>query len=126
MSSSLPVPSPAQRALLEARARYMRHHPTPSEARLFAAIRGRRLGVAFRRQQVVGTFIVDFLARGERLVVEVDGDANHALRESADAARDRKLHRAGYFVVRLPASTVDRDLRRALQLVQVGIAGARR
>jgi very-short-patch-repair endonuclease len=104
----------------------MRHHPTPSEARLFAVIRGRRLGVAFRRQQVVGNFIVDFLARKERLVIEVDGDAYHTERRAADAARDRKLRRAGYFVVRLSASMVERDPKRSLQLIQVGIAYCRR
>jgi very-short-patch-repair endonuclease len=40
----------------------MRAALTDSEARLWAAIRGRRLGVAFRRQVVIETFIVDFLA----------------------------------------------------------------
>lgn len=59
--------------LLEGRARVFRHHPTASEARLWQAIRGRRLGVAFRRQVVIGGFIVDFAAHKQRLVLEVDG-----------------------------------------------------
>jgi hypothetical protein len=47
------------RALSE-RAAGMRHSPTPSEARLFEAVRGGRLGVSFRRQvPVLGKYIVD-------------------------------------------------------------------
>src|ERR1051326_2322384 len=37
-------------AELEARARSMRHSPIASEELLFQTVRGRRLGVAFRRQ----------------------------------------------------------------------------
>ena len=105
----------AGRALLKARARIMRHHPTLSEQLVWSAIRGGRLGVAFRRQQVVGQFIVDFLCTTLRLVIEVDGDAYHATRVRADIARDRKLARAGYTVLRIPASLVKRDLARAVE-----------
>jgi very-short-patch-repair endonuclease len=52
------------------------------------------------------------------LIVEVDGDLYHQQRASADAARDRKLVRAGYTVVRIPASLVERDLGAATALVQ--------
>lgn len=100
-------------------------HPTASEALLFSALRGKRLGVSFRRQQVVlGFYIVDFLARSAKLVVEVDGDAYHETRTSADAARERKLVRAGYTVVRVPASLVGRNLPRAVEIVRVGLATA--
>src|SRR5690606_27964289 len=44
-----------------------------SEAALWRRLRGRRLGVQFRRQVVLGSFVVDFLAPSARLVVEVDG-----------------------------------------------------
>jgi very-short-patch-repair endonuclease len=96
----------------------MRFNPTASEVLLFSAIRGRRLGVSFRRQQVVGSHIVDLLARKARLIVEVDGDAWHEHRSAADAARDRKLVRAGYTVLRIPASLIERDLAAATALVQ--------
>ncbi len=96
----------------------MRFHPTPSEALLFRAIRGGRLGVTFRRQVVLGDFIVDFLARKARLVVEVDGDALHNSSHARDAARDRKITRMGFRVVRIPASVVNSDLARAVAMVR--------
>jgi very-short-patch-repair endonuclease len=90
----------------------MRHAPTTSEARLFEWVRGKRLGVAFRRQvPVLGRYIVDLLAPELRLVVEIDG-AYHLERGEADARRDRALVRAGYHVLRLDAELVmtDREL----------------
>lgn len=122
--SSLYSSSVARRALLDERARFMRSHPTHSEQLLWSAIRGGRLGVAFRRQQVIGQFIVDFLCPALKLIVEVDGDIYHASRVRADAARDRKLVRAGYTVLRIPASVVEKDLARALERVRVAVARA--
>jgi very-short-patch-repair endonuclease len=96
----------------------MRKAPTPSEARLFEAVRGGRLGVAFRRQvPVLGRYIVDLLAPELRLVVEIDGPY-HRERQAADARRDRALVRAGYRVLRLEAELVASDLPAALALVR--------
>ena len=106
----------ASRVLVE-RAAQMRHAPTASEARLFEALRGGRLGIGFRRQvPVLGRFIVDLLAAEVRLVVEVDG-GYHAQRACADARRDRALGRAGYRVLRVEAELVMRDLEAAVARV---------
>ncbi len=96
----------------------MRFAPTSSEARLFEALRGGRLGVAFRRQvPLLGRFIADLFAPEVRLVVEVDG-GSHADRQAADARRDRALVRAGYRVLRLEAALVMGDLGEAVARVR--------
>ena len=95
----------------------MRQAPTDSEARIWRALRGSQLGVAFRRQVPLLGFIADFYAPTARLIVEVDG-GYHARRVSADARRDRKLACAGYRVVRLQAELVMRDLPAALLAVR--------
>jgi len=87
----------------------MRHVPTPSEARLWEALRGGQLGVVFRRQVVVGEYIADFCAPAVRLVVEVDG-GYHTEREQLDAQRDERLRRLGYCVVRVSSEEVGREL----------------
>jgi very-short-patch-repair endonuclease len=110
--------SPRRSELLAGRAALMRGCPTSSEALLWSALRGRRLGVRFVRQAVVGRFIVDFLAREARLVVEVDG-RYHAGRRKADARRDAMLARWGYRVVRVDAELVERRL-----LCAVGVVAA--
>jgi very-short-patch-repair endonuclease len=78
--------------------------------------RGGRLGVSFRRQVLIGPYIVDFLARRQRLIIEVDG-GYHVGRGSADARRQRWLERQGYRVVRLPAAAVLHDTVAAVRTV---------
>ena len=103
--------------LLAERAHALRAAPTLEEALLWDALRGRRLGVAFRRQTVLlGRYIVDFYAPAARLAVEVDG-GYHRDRKRADARRDWVLERAGYRVLRLPVELVRLELARAVERV---------
>jgi very-short-patch-repair endonuclease len=108
-----------QRAVVKARARAMRPAPTASEAVLWAALSGRKLGVTFRRQVPLlgGRYITDFYAAEARLVVEVDG-AWHATRRAADARRDSALQVAGCRVVRLEAELVLQDLGAAVERIR--------
>ena len=81
------------------RARELRKFSTEAEARLWAALRSRRLGgVKFRRQFPLGPFIVDFASTRHRLVIEADG-GQHADSE-ADQARTRWLEARGWRVLR--------------------------
>ena len=106
-----------RRLLLEARARFHRSALNGPEQALWSAVSGGKLGVYFRRQVVIGPFIVDMLASSLGLVVEVDG-RGHALRRARDARRDEKLRRLGYVVLRLDAGLVMRDLSRAVARVK--------
>jgi len=106
-----------RQSVLTERATAMRRAPTLSEARIFDAVRGGQLGIAFRRQvPLLGRFIVDLLALEVKLVIEIDGLC-HARTASADARRDRALARAGYSVLRLDAELVMRDLGAAVARV---------
>src|SRR5687768_13531998 len=115
------TPGLARQVLLEQQAHFMRVHPAPSEALLWSQLRGRQLAVQFRRQVVIGAHIVDFCAPAVWLIVEVDGDAYHAERVAADGRRDGKLVAAGYRVLRLPASLVERRLEEAVRLVRAAL-----
>ena len=54
----------------------------------------------FRRQQVIGPYIVDFYCAQARLVIEVDGES-HVGRGNSDAARDSYLESHGLRVLRI-------------------------
>ena len=106
---------------LEQRAWHHRQALTPSEARLWHALRSRQLGVQFRRQvPLCGRYIADFLASQARLIVEVDGSSLR-LRQQADARRDRMLARHGFRTLRIPAELVMRDLVAAVGLVRAAL-----
>ena len=109
--------------LLELRARDMRSHAPDSAQALWRQLRRSQLGPRFRREVPIpeARCIADFLAPAERLVVEVDGPC-HQRRRHADACRDRRLQRAGYRVLRLPAELVQRDLPAALAMIREALA----
>jgi very-short-patch-repair endonuclease len=72
---------------------------TDAEHQLWSALRGHRLnGLSFRRQALIGRFIVDFVCHERRLVIEVDG-GQHA-ENARDVERDRWLTSKGYRVLR--------------------------
>jgi very-short-patch-repair endonuclease len=112
-------------ALLAGRAAVHRGALTVSEARLWASLRGSRLGVGFRRQFVVGRYIADFCVPVLRLVVEVDG-GYHAERGGADGRRDRDMRRLGYRVVRVPHEAVMQRHDAVLRLIRVAVLVQRR
>ena len=108
----------ARSVLLVSRARRMLHAPTASEEALWRALRGGALGVAFKRQVVLGErYIADFFAPAVGLVVEVDGGVHRGSR-AADRRRDEKLRRLGYRVVRVDAALALRDGGAAAAVVQ--------
>jgi very-short-patch-repair endonuclease len=113
--------SPFQGLTLKQRARVMRHSPTESEAALWRLLKGRQLGVSFKRQVPLLGYIVDFYASEVKLVVDVDG-GYHAERVALDAKRQRRLERAGYRVVRVESETVLQQPATALASVQEWLA----
>ncbi len=101
--------SPAQAQILEERARKMRGQPTRGEEWLWRRLSGSKTGFAFRRQLVIGPYIVDFACTKVRLVVEVDGEY-HVGRERHDARRERRLQELGWSVLRVADHSVIQDL----------------
>jgi very-short-patch-repair endonuclease len=81
-------------------ASYSRHHSTQAEAKLWAYLRAHRLGgVHFRRQYVIGNYIVDFCAPRKLLIIELDG-SQHLDNEKHDEERTAFLSSKGYRVLR--------------------------
>ena len=81
------------------RARTLRSSMTDAERRLWAILRGDRMGTRFRRQLVIDRrFIADFCAPQVSLIVEVDGGQH--VDNPHDALRTAHLERRGYRVLR--------------------------
>ena len=83
-------------------ARGLRHTQTSAERALWAHLSSRRLaGVKFRRQQPIGSYIVDFVSFERKLIIEIDGGRHDeiAARER-DKERSAWLEGQGYRVLR--------------------------
>jgi very-short-patch-repair endonuclease len=82
-----------------ANARRLRLDSTDTERRLWYHLRSRQIeGAKFVRQERIGPYVVDFVCRELRLIVEVDG-GQHAT-DPRDAVRDAWLSNRGYRVLR--------------------------
>ena len=95
----------------------LRKNSTDAERLLWRHLRDRRLkGHKFRRQHVIGRYIVDFVCPIEKLIVEVDG-GQHASRLAYDACRTRYLASQGYRVARFWNHDVLRDVDSVLLVI---------
>lgn len=82
------------------RARELRQAQTPAEQALWQQLRAKRFaGFKFRRQQVLGTYIIDFVCFAQKLIVELDG-SQHAKAAEYDKRRDTWLEQQGFYVLR--------------------------
>ena len=107
-----------------AQARSMRGHPTNIERRLWRFLRDRKLaGAKFRRQHLVGPYVVDFFCAEAHLIVELDGGGHAEPRGSArDAVRDRELRERGLRVLRFWDGDVARNLGGVLRTIFEALA----
>ena len=114
---------PGQRVTKEKlqRAKELRHDMTPAEKLLWQELRGNKLGVHFRRQQIIAGFIVDFYCHRAALVIEVDGDV-HDLQKEEDAKREKVLLEMGLKVVRFKNDEVVRELPEVVEKIKDFVA----
>ena len=110
---------PDRYGLLKELARENRKNQTLAESVLWEYIRDEALGVKFLRQHIIGDYIVDFLARSEGLIIEVDG-AYHAERHQMeeDAVRTEFLQSLGYRVLRFTNEQVLFDIDLVIQQIK--------
>jgi very-short-patch-repair endonuclease len=101
--------------LLTDRARHIRRHN--AELRLSGLLRSRPLKrYRFRRQHVVGPFIVDFICIEHAFIIELVNH-QHALGLPADSNRKLLLESLGFRVLRLWDSEVLSDPKTALRRI---------
>jgi len=100
-------------------ARRMRAEPTDAERVLWQRLRHdiKLVGSHFRRQVVIGPFIVDFASRRAKLVIELDG-GQHDWQQASDASRTRRIEAAGYRVLRFWNNDVLGNLEGVLSEIQ--------
>ncbi len=92
---------------------FLRENQTTSE-RMMARVLF-YLGCDVEPQQPVMGWIVDFLDRENRVVIEVDG-SSHTGHEDADAFRDERMREAGYRVIRIASWEVPHLMQQAARL----------
>jgi very-short-patch-repair endonuclease len=107
----------------KARARSLRASQTSAEAKLWQALRNRRLARwKFRRQHPIDRYIVDFVTLDGRLIVEVDGVTHSTPAEiKRDRVRTKVLEACGFLVVRVSNTDVYENLEGVLEMIETSL-----
>ena len=93
--------NPTNYELLKEYSKEMRQHPTEGENALWEMLRAKKMGEKFRRQHIIGDFIVDFVCLQKQLVIEVDGAYhNSPQQKELDELRNQILKEMGYIILR--------------------------
>ena len=101
-----------------AAARKLRKNSTKTENLLWQKLKNRQLAdFKFRRQQPVGSYILDFVNFEKRIVIEVDGGQHTNLKDK-DKKRDDWLKSEGFEVMRFWNNEVFENLDGVLQMIR--------
>src|SRR3954463_9153944 len=104
-------------------ARRLRRDSTDAERRLWYRLRSRQIdGAKFVRQEPIGPYVVDFVCRELRLIIEVDG-GQHAT-DLRDAVRDRWLSEQGYRILRFWNNDVLTNTQGVLEAIAAALSEA--
>ncbi len=82
---------------------------TDGERALWQKLSGKQLGVKFRRQHPLGSYVADFACLDPKLIVEIDG-GQHADQQEYDNRRTAFFGARGFDVLRFPANLPFADL----------------
>lgn len=100
-------------------ARTLRKNQTDAEKGLWRSLRNRQvLGCKFRRKQIIGPYIADFLSLEPKIVIEIDG-GQHAERQDEDQKRTEYLQSLGYRVLRFWNHEVLREPDSVLEAIRI-------
>jgi len=87
--------------LMKERVRHLRKNMTDAENRVWYFLRDRRFcDYKFVRQKIIGSYIVDFVCRQKKVIIELDG-GQHAEAVPYDEKRTKFLESKGYVVFRV-------------------------
>jgi very-short-patch-repair endonuclease len=105
---------------LKEKSRELRKNSTPGEIKLWnRLLKGKKcFGYQFNRQYVVEGFIVDFICRRLKIIIEIDG-YSHQFKVEKDEKRDTKLSEMGYQVLRFKESDVIQHFEQVVRAIEI-------
>lgn len=99
-------------------ARNLRKNSTEAEKVLWHRLKNKQMeGFKFRRQQIIGRYVVDFVNFERKLVIELDG-SQHIIEKKRDRERDHWLQTQGFEVLRCWNNEIFENLDGVLEVVR--------
>jgi len=99
-------------------AKSLRKRPTDAEKRLWRHLKSKQInGLKFRRQEPIGTYIVDFVCFEKRLIIELDG-GQHASQQAQDQERESWFMSQGFITLRFWNNEVLANIEGVLEVIR--------
>ena len=97
---------------LKQNARNLRKHMTSQELKFWAIVKNRQFhNLRFLRQYTIGNYIVDFICRSRKIIIEIDGGQHNQEKDIAyDNNRTAYLESKGYKVYRFWNNDIDNNI----------------
>ncbi|TCC92070.1 imidazole glycerol phosphate synthase subunit HisF [Pedobacter frigiditerrae] len=103
-------------------ARALRNRVTESESLLWEQLKGKQLGLKFRRQHPISIYIADFYCHEIKLSIELDGGIHNEPEVLAnDIERQRNLEELGITVIRFTNNQLHNNLNSVLDKIKQAI-----
>ena len=105
--------------ILSDRRKELRKNQTRAEEKLWWYLRDKRLGAKFRRQHSIGGYILDFICKDKKLIIEIDGEI-HKKKENKeyDDVRDIYFKELGYKTLRFTNDEVENDVKGVVEKIK--------
>lgn len=108
---------------MQIRARILRRQMPITANRMWYFLRNRRLcGYKFVRELAIGKYIVDFVCREKKLILEIDGE-QHVFAKNYDVQRTIELEKYGYKVLRFWNRQVFLEIESVLEEILLHLEG---
>ena len=96
---------------------------TDAERYLWNYIKNEQIGVRFRRQHIIGDYIVDFICLKQKLIIEVDGGYhNNPTQQQKDRIRQNWLESMGYKVLRFNNNDIFHQIESVITIIKQNIS----
>ena len=93
-------------------AKSLRKNLTQQERKIWQILRNHQFyGYEIRRQYPISDYVVDFICREKKIIIEVDGGQhNQDNNIDNDVIRTKKLEKLGYKVIRFWNNDIDKNI----------------
>ena len=114
---------PMEYELLKENARGNRKNMTEAESIFWSLVKGSLIGQRCLRQHIIGDYIVDFLFRKSKVIVEIDGGYHFTEKQQKeDALRTEWLEGQGYKVIRFTNERILCDIDNVIKEVKMTLS----
>lgn len=105
--------------ILFERAKALRCNMTRAEKLLFDQLSNGQLGVRFKAQHPIASYIVDFYCHKAKLVIELDGDLHfNEEAQLLDDTRTKELQKLNLRVIRFTNEEVFKDMQHVIRTIK--------